>query len=69
MLSLTAGPIWQPAYPPCKNRILYPVPDRRQRQEVNGIHLMLVDGDEVIPRIIMEAGLQPRSPVVLKSMH
>ncbi len=34
------------------------------RQGVNGIHLMPVGWDEVIPRIIMEADLLPRSSAV-----
>jgi len=33
-------------------------------QGVNGIHLMPVGWDEIIPRIIMEADLLPRSPAV-----
>ena len=34
------------------------------RQGVNGIHLMPVGWDEVIPRIIMEADLLPRRAAV-----
>ena len=34
------------------------------RQGVNGIHLMPVGWDEIIPRIIMEADLLPRSSAV-----
>jgi methylenetetrahydrofolate reductase (NADPH) len=39
------------------------------RQGVNGIHLMPVGWDEIIPRIIMEADLLPRSSAVKASMH
>jgi methylenetetrahydrofolate reductase (NADPH) len=34
------------------------------RQGVNGIHLMPVGWDEIIPRIIMEADLLPRRSAV-----
>jgi methylenetetrahydrofolate reductase (NADPH) len=37
------------------------------RQGVNGIHLMPVGWDEIIPRIIMEADLLPRSAVMQAS--
>jgi methylenetetrahydrofolate reductase (NADPH) len=33
------------------------------RQGINGVHLMPVGWDEIVPRIITEAGLQPKDPL------
>ena len=33
------------------------------RQRIHGIHLMPVGWDEIVPRIITEAGLQSKDPV------